>query len=411
MKLIQFRNICIYLFIVSFFFSPRLQTLFISVAFFITFFTGEFSNFKSQVFKNKLGWALILFFTLYLISMLYSDNQASGWSSIESKFSLIAFPLFLPLIFNDGINKKSIIQFINYIALSYIVLSFGKYFYDYFILNDYYPFKGSNIGFKFYPEAKKMHPTYLSFYYLVIILFKGDELINDLKYKRKVIFSILNIGLFSFFVIFLSSKVAFIGLFVIIILLIGKYAKKNGKIKQSLLIFGGFIVILIFGIYNSSLYVKFEQTYLELTNTKRTNESYIQSTGARIWFWKTTAEIIQENPIIGVGAGDIRDELSRKYNEKEIKWIQDKGRDSHQQYLQTFATLGIFGFLSLLSIFILMFYYGIKNKNFILFGFTLIYFIFGFTESMFETQAGIIFFTFFALFLVSKTESKIEKEI
>ena len=411
MKLIQLRNICIYLFIVSFFFFPRLQTVFISIAFFITFFTGEFSHFKSTVLTNKLGLLMILFFLIHLFSMLYSDNKMAGWSSIETKFSLIAFPVFLPLIFYKNINKKFIIQLINIIALAYVFLSFGKYIYDYFSANEIYAFVGSNIGFKFTSAAKSLHPTYTSFYYLTLILFNGNDLLNKKEDKRKTIVSVIGIFIFCFFVILLSSKVAFIGLIFIIILLLAKYAKKNGRIKQSLFIFSAFIVVTILGVYNSNLLNKFEQTYIELTDTNRTNESYVQSTGARIWFWKTTVEIIWENPIVGVGTGDIRDELSRKYNEKGIKWIQDKGRDSHQQFLQTFATTGILGFISLLLIFVLMFYQSFKKKNILLLGFTSIYFLFGLTESMIETQAGIIFFTFFALFLVSKTESKIEKEI
>ena len=167
-----------------------------------------------------------------------------------------------------------------------------------------------------------------------------------------------------------------------------------------------FSVIAIIGIYNSNLKIKFEQTYQELTNTNRNPASYVQSTGARIWFWKTTTEIVSENSLLGVGTGDIRDELSSKYRAKGIKTIQDKGFDSHQQYLQTFASLGVFGFVCLLSIFFLLFYQSVKHKQFVLFGFTLLYFIFGLTESMLETQAGIIFFTFFGLLLYSINPSK-----
>lgn len=377
----------------------------------MTFFTGEFSNFKTLALKNKIGISFILFFLIHLLSLVYSENQVAGWRSIESKFSFLAFPIFLPLIFNSGINKNSVFKFLNFLALLYILLSLGNYFYDYFIIKDIYPFMGSKIGFKFTESAKSLHPTYLSFYYLALILFNGNELFKGGSSKKKTFFTLSIISIFSLFVIFLSSKVAFIGLVIIAILLLVKYAKESGKLKQTILIFIGFVLIAVIGIYNSNLRLKFEQTYSELTKTNRTNDMKVQSTGARIWFWKTTTEIIKDHPIIGVGTGDIRDELSKRYKEKEITWIQDKGRDSHQQYLQTFAALGIFGFLSLLAIFFILFQYSLKNKNFILFGFSLLYFIFGFTESMFETQAGIIFFVFFSLYLVSTPTNNYTKTL
>ncbi len=399
MKLTQIRNIFLYLFLVCFFFYPRFQTGFIALAFFTTFFTGEFLNFKQTVLKNKLGLSMMLFFIIHVLSMLWTENQIGGWRSIESKFSLIAFPLFLPVIFYNGIKMESVFKFFNLIALVYILLSLGNYFYNFFVLGNIPINIVDNLNFKFSSEARNLHPTYVSFYLLTIILYNGNELLNNIHNRRKTIFSIAGILSLSMLVLFLSSKVAFIGLFIVIFLLLGKYARQNGKIKQALLLFILFLGVALIGIYKSNLRIKFEQTYEELTNTNRTNKSYVQSTGARIWFWKTTTEVIKENPILGVGTGDIRDELSKKYQEKGIIYIQDKGMDSHQQYLQTFAATGLFGFLSLLSMFLLLFYDSIKNRKFLLFGFTLLYFIFGFTESMLETQAGLVFFTFFALYL------------
>lgn len=393
---------------VSFFYYPRLQTLFIGTAFFITFFTGELSNFRQAVLSNKLAWLFIAFFFLHLVSMVYTEHKADGWSSIETKFSFLAFPVFLPLIFHNGIDKVKILKFVNVIALIYILLSLGSYFFDYFLDEDPEPFMGSNIGFKFSLGAKSLHPTYLSFYFLTLILFNGDALLYQLKDKNRAVFSILLISVFSVFVMFLSSKVAFIGLILIIVLLLAKYAKQNNKIKQSLLIFGVFTVVAVVGIANSNLSLKFQQTFQELTTTDRTNESKVRSTAARMWFWKATIDIIKENPILGVGTGDVREELTKKYKEKQLIWIQDKGRDSHQQFLQTFATLGIPGILCLLLIFSSLFYQSFKNKELVLLGFTLVYFIFGLTESMFETQAGIVFFTFFAFFMTSNSAQKFE---
>ena len=84
-----------------------------------------------------------------------------------------------------------------------------------------------------------------------------------------------------------------------------------------------------------------------------------------------------------------------------IKSLEGSDLDSHQQFLQTFATLGLLGFLSLSLIFIVIIMTGWKQKNFLLLGIGLIYLLFGLTESMLETQAGVVFFTFFVFFFAS----------
>ena len=158
---------------------------------------------------------------------------------------------------------------------------------------------------------------------------------------------------------------------------------------------------MVVGIYNTNLKLKFEQAYIELTDPNLQPDANLKSTGARIWIWKATNEIIKENPIHGVGLGDTRDELSTKYKKMGIKSLEGSDLDSHQQFLQTFATLGLLGFLSLSLIFIVIIMTGWKQKNFLLLGIGLIYLLFGLTESMLETQAGVVFFTFFVFFFAS----------
>ena len=125
MQLIAIRNILVFLFVACFFFYPRLQTLFISLAFFLTFFTGEFYEFKNRVLQNQISWVFIAFFTLGLVSLLWTDNMAAGWKGIEIKFSFIAFAIFLPLIFNvKSFNFSRVINVLTISSLVYVALSF-----------------------------------------------------------------------------------------------------------------------------------------------------------------------------------------------------------------------------------------------------------------------------------------------
>ena len=412
MKLIQFRNICIYLFLVSFFFFPRLQTLFISVVFFITFFTGEFVNFKEAVLRNKLSISIAIYFLITLFSMLYTSDMSSGWKGIEIKFSMIAFPIFLPIIFykSKSINRELIINVLTITAVVYAFLSFSRALYLYSTLGETTNFNSVNLGFRLFQEGPFVHPTYVSIYYVVLILIWGKRIVEDGINKRSG-FWILMLIFFLIFIFFSSSKAGILLAAIAIVLLLVYYAKKKKKIIQAVSIFFLFAVIGAIGINNSNLKIRFNDAYQEMTKEYNNPVSYVQSTGARIWVWKSTIQVIKDNPILGVGVGDTRNELTKKYKEVGIIDESILKLDSHQQYLQTTATIGIVGLISLLLVFVSLFYYSKKQSHFILFGFTLTYLLFGFTESMFETQAGIIFFTFFSLFLVSKPQSKIEKEV
>ena len=412
MKLIQFRNICIYLFLVSFFFFPRLQTIFISVAFFITFFTGEFSNFKEAVLRNKLSMSIAIYFLITLVSLLYTSDMTSGWKGIEIKFSMIAFPIFLPLIFykSKNINRELIINVLTITAVVYAALSFSRAFYLYAILGETINFNSVNLGFRLFQEGPFVHPTYVSIYYVILILIWGKRIVEGGINKRSS-FWILMLTFFFIFIFFSSSKAGVLLSVVAVISLLIYYAKKNKKIIQALFMFVFFAIIGAIGINNSNLKTRFNTAYREMTKEYNNPVSYVQSTGARIWVWKSTIQLIEENPIQGVGVGDIRNELTKKYKEVGIIDESILKLDSHQQYLQTTATIGIVGLISLLLVFFSLFYYSKKLNHFILFSFSLTYFLFGFTEPMFETQAGIIFFTFFSLFLVSEPQSKTEKEV
>lgn len=411
MKLIQFRNICIYLFIVSFFFFPRMQTIFISVAFFITFFTGEFSNFKEAILKNKVSMSIALYFILTFLSLLYTSDMSSGWKGIEIKFSMIAFPIFLPIIFfnTKSINRELIIKVLTGSAVSYAILSFLRATYLYLTIGETINFTSVNLGFRLFQEGPFVHPTYVSIYFVILILIWGKRIIDEGINKTSSLWGLMLL-FFLVFIFFSSSKAGILLAVLAIILLLIYFAKKNKKIIQALVLFALFSIVGIIGINNSSLKTRFIDAYQEMTKEHNNPVSYVQSTGARIWVWKSTIEVIKENPILGVGVGDTRNELTKKYKEIGIVSESILKLDSHQQYLQTAATIGIVGLISLLLIFASLFYYCRQQSHFILLGFTLTYIFFGFTESMFETQGGIIFFTFFSLFLVAKPQFLNEKE-
>lgn len=408
MNLVKIRNIFIYLSIIGFFFFPFYQTILISIAFFLTFFTGEFKGYFSVFIKNKVAVVILLFFLIHLTSLLYTTNISSGWRGLEVKLSYLAFPLFLPIIFNSTkLNIYFLFKIMVVSGLIYCVSSFIRAGLIYLDTNNISDLLSSNLGFRIGQTHPFVHPTYVSLYLNFLILFLSYNLIKKELQIKKIVLSLGTILLFLIFILFSSSKLGILLMSVNVFIILTYYAITKSKIRQALILFSIFSIVSVVGIYNSPLKIRFQQAYKEVFHGNKNAKDYQMSTGTRIWTWKTTVEVIKENPVIGVGIGDIRDELIKQYKEFGIT---DKSRtrlDSHQQFLQTFATIGLSGITCLLFLFFILFRKAIKTKNIILFSFTLFYFLFGLTESMLETQAGIVFFTFMSLLLFQLPKEKL----
>ncbi len=79
----------------------------------------------------------------------------------------------------------------------------------------------------------------------------------------------------------------------------------------------------------------------------------------------------------------------------------------HNQYLQTFGTIGVFGFLVLIYLLVMPFIAAIKQLDYLVAIFLFIICSSFLTESMLERQAGVAFFAFFyTLLIITNHQSK-----
>jgi O-antigen ligase len=79
------------------------------------------------------------------------------------------------------------------------------------------------------------------------------------------------------------------------------------------------------------------------SRVEQTTET-ISSSGLRIGFWRTTADIVKHNPVLGTGMGTWADEY-RKYvvNTPNTPKISPLGGNPHQEYLLMASQLGLVG--------------------------------------------------------------------
>lgn len=115
----------------------------------------------------------------------------------------------------------------------------------------------------------------------------------------------------------------------------------------------------------------------------------------RLEYWKTGLEIAQSNFLIGVGTGDIQDKFDELYTAKKSLLNQENRRRTHNMFLTTLITFGIFGLFLFLWIHTEFIVQQLNTGNLVGVSFFTIAVLSYLTEDTLETQTGV---TFFALF-------------
>jgi len=155
----------------------------------------------------------------------------------------------------------------------------------------------------------------------------------------------------------------------------------------------------------SVFYIRIYKIIWEIQQYLRTGNPSGHSAMQRIEYWKTSALIIEQHPVFGVGTGDMNIAFEKQYElmdsplQPEFRWR------SHNQFLSItvgFGLAGIFWFL------IVLIYPPIKTgrlTDYFYLTFFVIMIVSMISEDTIETQAGVTIFAFFtSLFLFGKKD-------
>ena len=348
---------------------------------------------------------MILLYALYLVGMLYTSNAKVGHETIETKMSFLIFPfVFSSYAHLCKINLSKYLKFFIYgtILNALICFSWAAYRFLKPVYVELYgiPYDLGASYFYYADLSVFLHPSYISMY-SVFALIAIVHLINcgDLKLNLKWGGAIF---LLVLFVLLLSSKAGWIGLF-LFVLYFFRWLIIKKRIVLALIMLSLSIGLFTFlNVYNTPRFSTRLPQLSAITETIKgsngENKKVTTSTdgsGSRVLVWKAGLEIIKENLWIGAGTGDAKDKMMEKYKEKGMISEYENKLNSHNQFLNTFIALGILGFTVLLLCFIVPFYFSIKEKTFLFAAFAIITGFNFSVESMLETQAGVIFYAFF----------------
>jgi len=365
----------------------------------------DYKNIKYHKEFKVMTWLFALTYLFYVFGLLNSVHVSEGLFILEVKLSFLLLPLFF--LFHGSFHVVNLRRiFFAFVAGCFINTFFSFYQgYQCYLEKEWWEcFFSAYMSYHF-------HTTYLAIYFCFSILILIYYIINYYSRIRyfKLAILIFLVLYFSGFVMMLSSKGGLIALFTVIFVSMMYFLYKRGKLRNAILILSSMAIIMTVVIYTSDYaQVRFAESMkifkLSKTELYRDYKESTETTAVRLMIWDVSQDLINENPF-GLGTGDSKYALLKKYEEAGMKGALDSKLNCHNQFYETTLAIGIQGLIVLIIFLFYLLYTAIKRRNFLLLWIVVIIIINLFFESMFETQAGVIFFVFFTgLLLTSQPE-------
>jgi len=243
--------------------------------------------------------------------------------------------------------------------------------------------------FEFLSKKHKTFWGYAAMIFLLVMVFL-------LSSKNIIVIDVLLIIVYYLFFSGLPKKTAIITtiVFCIMALGLGYYSKIHERILHEMQ--PAIVPTTSTGIHNVTIGEAWH-------NDKFASNHYFNGTAFRVYQIRIFTEMLQEEPILftGYGLNTSIIKIDEKGREHNIYIGDGKGGQGynkfnfHNQYIEAFADLGIFGFLIVVAAVVINLRNGIKLKYFVHIAFAILMISLFLTESFLWRQRGVVFFTLF----------------
>lgn len=347
-----------------------------------------------SIISNKVIFAILIFFSFSLLSLLWSSNIPEGWKFLRTYWYLL--PVFA---FATHIRHEALIKIISAFLFGMLIseiLSYGIFF-------EIWQWK--NVP----PTDPTPFMNHLQ--YTMFLAFAALLLLNRFFFETNTKWKIF------YFIYFLTvtSNLFLNGgrtgqlAFVVSIFIAGFL-----NIKNKLLAFSSMLVLvsaILFTAYNISPVFQDRIALAEHETKILSNESdnqYKGSMGKRLGAWIVGYEIFKENPLVGTGIGDEMDALRYK-----IKHDMPEMMDAytivhyHNNYVTYLVQIGLIGLFLYLNIIYQVLRLPIQDRELsnIRYIFIAVFSTASLVEQMFSAQFPLALFTLFVGIFISATYS------
>jgi O-antigen ligase len=366
---------------------------------------------------------LLLFFALMAISVTWSHDVKATLKALGRESAL----LFIPAIFclNMQLSKRAVRRILNNYSLTIFIFTVYLFIKAVFRYAD----TGNSEVF-FY---NNLATNYLNAVYLSVMV--AMAAFHFLCKQNKTFWGYLTLLFLMLFLFLLSSKVIII---TSVLLVIAYYIFYSGMSRQlkaiALLLF--FIMAGTLGYYgkiNERIAAEFHYSSPESSNAdvhhvtlneawnrdRFTANDYFSGTALRLYQARIFNEMLREDNIFftGYGLNASAPQIERKGIEHGLTHIGEDGItynkiNFHNQYIEAFADLGIFGLLIVIILLAVNLKNSVKNKEFAHIAFAVLMISLFLTESFLWRQRGVVFFTmFYCLFNTGLLKARTQKQI
>lgn len=387
------QNIQYYLLILFCFFFPLYQqiSIYIAILLAVNWLCTKATQVNVKNLFNLMPILFIGFYLLYIVGLLYSQNQEKAWLDLVRKASLLLFPIMLFTSTIDTQKRKNILNgfVVGCIAaICYTLINIGIVYFDTGLENCTYR--------DFCSQYFHWHPTYFALYLSFALL------IFDLNYNTlQLKYPILRYALIAFFFIFitlLGSRIIILSLLLILgtIYLYAKFKSKH--LRQGLSTCLVALFTIGFTIYSSPNISE----RMGLAATQATNFYDAElPTNPRKDIWIAALSLVKGSPFIGYGSGDVRNQLKGSYKNFGFDFLYQKNFNSHNQYLEIAIAFGLIGLLFFIIHLLIPLFSALEHNAYLYILFLSLFILANLTESTLEVQNGVVFFAFFNSFFAS----------
>jgi O-antigen ligase len=357
---------------------------------------------RSSLYKNflknrKYILPLVLFYIAHLISLFYSNDINQSIFDLEKKLSLLFVPLtFFISQFISGKQKVYLLQVFILSAFLTVLIGIGNVVHV-LQTDPYYQnlFPRYPILVIYQNLSVFLHSAYFA-KFLVFSIAAIVYMVFVRGWLKKSRMFWLSLAVFFVVVVIInSSRSGIMSLSLLLVVTVLYFLKRRYAVIGIAVIVAGLVTLL-------TTNMRF-QRYLEMGTDIISSEEKLVEKGdvliekhvKRPLFWIASIEVIKENFWFGVGNGDVKKELKKKYEAYNVDDKLEHTYNSHNQFLSAHVATGVPGLCCLILVFAIPLIKAIREKNYVLLSFMLIVFVHALTETILGRFHGIIFFSFF----------------
>ena len=378
-----------------------------------------------KISRQKIIQLIILLipYLLVIFSLIYTENQKKGGDLVARILPLILCPVFFFLC-RKQLNQK-LLQICKWVFVlgTFLIVAYSflnsyqnrafldrpleKIELDYngVTKNTITKEKEAEIKYrrfkKHVEEISGTHSTYLGLFIILSVFIIGEFLLykNRSPYL-KIMASILALSMFAWLA-YLSVRAPILA-FAVGVIAVFIFKIRNPKIIISGIL-GASILFLVLYTFVPFLQLRVDEVIEnKLTIPKSgTDPLLFNSTNVRLGSLFCSTQIIQANPLFGVGVGDVQDALNECYTKEigAIIYTWDT-YNSHNQYLFFGLAAGILGILSFLFQTFYFIFLSIKRQHAIAIFFFVSTAVIFLSENLLVRSDGIMYYALFGSFLI-----------